>query len=563
VTLQSSAQTIGRRTDGEVERYGRYEILRKLATGGMGEVYLARSVGAAGFRKHVVIKRILPHLVEQGHFVEALVREAKILVMLDHPNIVQVLDLGFEGGDYFMAMEFVHGYNMATIAHYCAQKRLIIPVPACAAVGLGVLAALEYAHALKGPDGERHNVIHRDVSPQNVMISRDGRVKLTDFGIAKVLNAAEAEFTSSLKGKFRYMAPEALDGGRMDQRYDIFAAGILLFEALCRRHLFGGRSDVDILKQVRAARVPDLERYHPGVPPAVVEVTRRSLERNPSARYQQAADFAAELREAIRPVSESDANAQLRAFVNDLFERPDFPINKPKLPNLHKDLDATRSIVLHSQVSSHGQAVQKDVPEQARQRADALRPAGRLALSLISIVLALLVGVVGYLVYKMPHSNSPNEVKVSYRIEDAQPTNSSAHVAPAPDAASRTDVTPNDAGAQHDGPRARAPDAKARRQGPPPISFTPAIGRKYFGRSGAQIKGCISRYSEPGASISLEVTSRIRSNGRVTAVEIRPRHHSGTPLGKCVARVARKIRYPRHDQALITYRQPVQVRSSE
>jgi len=176
----------------------------------MGEVFLAKVSGVAGFQKFVVIKKILPHLVEQPHFVDGLVREAKLLVMLDHPNIVQVLDLGVEDNDYFMAMEFVHGYNMATTAHYCAQKRLLIPAAACASIGLGVLAGLEYAHELTSPDGHRQNVIHRDVSPQNVMISKRGASSSPTSAYAKVLNEAEGEFTQSLKGKFRYMAPEAV-----------------------------------------------------------------------------------------------------------------------------------------------------------------------------------------------------------------------------------------------------------------------------------------------------------------------------------------------------------------
>ncbi|MCK5800995.1 MAG: serine/threonine protein kinase [Deltaproteobacteria bacterium] len=521
----------------------------------MGEVFLARSVGVAGFQKYVVIKKILPHLVEQPQFVEGLVREAKLMVMLDHPNIVQVIDLGVENNSYFMAMEFVNGYNMATIAHYCAQKRVLIPANAVASIVLGVLAGLDYAHTLTGADGKRQNIIHRDISPQNVMVSRDARVKLTDFGIAKVLNEAEGELTQSLKGKFRYMAPEVVDGGRIDRRYDIFGAGILLFEGLCRRHLFGGRSDVDILNQVREARVPPIERYHPDISPAVADVTTKALTRDPNLRYQSAGDFARALREAIRPASENDAEETLREFINDLYQRDDFPINKPKLPDLEAvALETTRSLVLESHLSG---GLTPDVGEPRSVRhASASR--GGLAIAALAVGLLLLGGVVAYLAYALLWNKPVKSGSGDKPVIIISPTPPDAFASPP------LDVGISDtAGSSSPSPRDQGVDKRRKRPKPHhrgcvPRKFTPRIGHRVTTRNQSRITRCMQRYLKPGQSVRLVLTFEILRSGKVSKVTAAPSAAGLTPVGRCFLKVARRMRFPCHTAAVVTFRQPVQ-----
>jgi tRNA A-37 threonylcarbamoyl transferase component Bud32 len=520
----------------EADRFGRYEILHKLASGGMGEVYLARSVGAAGFQKHVVIKKLLPHLVEQTQFVEGLIREAKILVRLDHPNIVQVLDLGMEGTGYFMAMEYVHGYNLATVIHYCAQNQLTIPVTACAAVALDVLAGLDYAHNLVGPDGAIQNIIHRDVSPQNVLISTEGRVKLLDFGIAKVLNEAEGEFTQSLKGKFRYMAPEVVEGGRIDQRYDLFAVGILLFESLCRRHLFSGNNDLDILSQVRKARVPPVARYHPSVSPEMVRVVEKALAKDPSRRYQTARDFSHALREGVRPVNEADASADLRIFVGELYGKRDFPINKPKLPDLSAPFAAegTRSLNL------------QPIP-MAVSRGGAGRRRAYLAIA-FGVVLA--GGMGAYLLHshltQSSAGNPPGDVNI--RIDDAH------HDASPPPRQPDLRAVPPDA----------APAKPDRRGGPKPpplppaIAFNKDVGARTFAKHLPKLERCFTQHLKPtDPEVRVKVVSTINSQGKVVEAKLDPSREAGTPLGQCILRVVSRIRYPRHNKPSVTFLQPV------
>jgi serine/threonine protein kinase len=508
----------------------------------MGEVYLAKSVGAAGFQKHVVIKKILPHLVEHPQTVKSLVREAKLLVMLNHPNIVQVLDLGVEGTDYFMAMEYVHGYNLSTVLHYCSKKKLLIPAEACALIALELLSALSYAHELKTPDGQRQNVIHRDVSPQNVMITYDGRVKLTDFGIAKVLSEAEDELTQSLKGKWRYMAPEAVEGRRIDQRYDLFAVGIILFESLCRRNLFGGKRDVDILNKVREAKIPAITNYYPDLPQQMVAVTERSLKKDPEQRYQTAKEFAADLREAILPYTETEAASELSEFVADLYKRSDYPINKPKIvdPNA-EDVNATRSIVLKSRLSE----LDRTPPSSRR--------AGRSGgVFFLTVVLILICGVVAFLAYKILYGDKflqpqPKDpvIIVNQRKPDAQ-------VPVEPDATTTANPVRPDAKTKRP-PGKRLPRAKP---------FTPAIGARAFRKYQPALMRCFTKHSKPeDPEVSLKVTSTIRGSGRVERVDLEPAAMSSSPLGRCVVKVAKRARYPRHDKPSIKFLQPIRLRN--
>jgi serine/threonine-protein kinase len=509
-------------------------MVHKLASGGMGEVYLARSIGAAGFQKYVVIKKLLPHLVEQTQFVEGLIREAKLLVRLDHPNIVQVLDLGVEGTDYFMAMEYVHGYNLATIIHYCAQNQVVVPASACGFIVLQVLAGLEYAHALTGTDGITRNVIHRDVSPQNVMISTEGRVKLTDFGIAKVVNEAEGEFTQSLKGKFRYMAPEVVDGGRIDHRYDLFAVGILLFEALCRRHLFSGSNDLNILDQVRKAHVPPVSRYHPGVTREMVVVVEKALSRLPDARYQDAADFASALRLALQPASDTEAGADLRRFISELYSRSDFPINKPKLPDLNSvEASATRSIVLRSRLEIVGRRAGGQAPPRSKGL-------------LIGLVLALVLGtsaVAGYLWLRDEPPVTPQNPGTTVVVVQSSTPDGQSPLRPD---AGRTAAAIPDA-------RVRIPKKPDRPRRP---EFTQKVGQAAFRKHGTEFVRCFHKHA-PGDEVRVKVITSISGEGKVTSVKLDPEALASSPFGRCALQVATAIRYPAHSKPTINFAQPL------
>ncbi|HEY2735175.1 MAG TPA: protein kinase, partial [Polyangiales bacterium] len=269
--------------------YGKYQLLEQLARGGMAEVYKAKAHGVEGFEKILVIKRILPELSQNPRFVEMFINEAKIAVTLSHANIVQVFDLGQAQETYFIAMEFVAGMDLATTLKLAAraQKRLS---PELAVFIVSELAkGLDYAHRRRDPEQRALNLVHRDVSPQNVLLSNEGEVKLTDFGIAKARTLAQSVTDVGIvKGKYAYMAPEQILGKAVDARADVFAAGVLLYEALAGANPFQTGSNYDTLQRIRSGDVTPIEQLVPDVPLEVARVVRTAMGYEPEQRYPSA-----------------------------------------------------------------------------------------------------------------------------------------------------------------------------------------------------------------------------------------------------------------------------------
>lgn len=279
-------------------RFGRYELLEHLATGGMAEVWLARSFGVAGFEKRVVVKRILPGLARSPRFVRLFVQEARITAGLAHPNIVQIYELGRVGDDHYIAMEFVHGRDLTRMLRTLRQQEARMPVHLALHTIAGVLRGLGHAHALTDPTGRPLRLVHRDVSPHNVMLGFQGEVKLFDFGIARLMGepAAEPGTTGVGGGKFAYMAPEQARGGAVDRRSDVYSAGLVLQELLTGRRVFDQADPAEKLEAVRAGAVPGLAGLRPDLSPGLHAVVRRMLAPDPDARFGRAD----EAEEAIR-----------------------------------------------------------------------------------------------------------------------------------------------------------------------------------------------------------------------------------------------------------------------
>lgn len=269
--------------------YGKYQLLEQLARGGMAEVYKAKAHGVEGFEKILVIKRILPELSQNPRFVEMFINEAKIAVTLSHANIVQVFDLGQAQGSYFIAMEFVAGMDLATLLKRAqrAQRRL---TPELAVYIVSELAkGLDYAHRRRDAERNPLNIVHRDVSPQNVLLSYEGEVKLTDFGIAKARTMAQSVTdVGVVKGKYAYMAPEQIAGKPLDARADIFSAGVLLYEALAGVSPFQASSNYDTLQRIRTGDVTPIENLVGDVPDEVARVLRTAMAHEPDKRYPSA-----------------------------------------------------------------------------------------------------------------------------------------------------------------------------------------------------------------------------------------------------------------------------------
>jgi serine/threonine protein kinase len=301
-------------------QFGRYTLLERLAAGGMAEVFRAKIVSSHGFEKVLVVKRILPHLAADRTFVSMFIDEAKLTAQLMHPKIVQVLDFGEVQGQYFIALEYIDGCDGLALLRACAARRIRLPLPLAAFLVAEILDALDYAHNARDMEGRPMHIVHRDISPSNVFISRRGDVKLGDFGIARANEREAKTQAGTLKGKYGYMSPEQVVGMELDGRSDLFAVGIVLAEAFMGRRLFTARNDLDVLLMVRDVRLGRLDRYAGDLPPALDRIVRKALRREAYRRYQTAAEFRNELQDHLFAERQRVGSADLSAFVADLFD---------------------------------------------------------------------------------------------------------------------------------------------------------------------------------------------------------------------------------------------------
>lgn len=270
----------------------RYRPLYKLDAGGMAEVYVAEAESMAGFKKKVAIKRILPGLIKDQRFVRMFLDEARLSLRLNHANVVSVFDIGESENTYFIVMDFVHGTNLKSLLEYQAKKGGVMPVPLVTWILSEILKGLAYAHNLADSEtGRPIGIVHRDISPPNILVSWNGEVKLTDFGLAKATTQLESTDPGVVKGKYSYLSPEAARGEEIDHRADLFSAGILAFEMLTGRRLFRGKNDFQTIALVRACEVPSVRSYNPAVPPDLEAVLMRALSKDINDRYADADAF--------------------------------------------------------------------------------------------------------------------------------------------------------------------------------------------------------------------------------------------------------------------------------
>lgn len=303
---------------------GRYKILRRLGSGGMGDVFLARRVGPAGFEKQVVIKRIRGDRVEDGDAVDSFLEEARLSARLSHPNIVQIFDLGKVDDEYFLSMEYVDGLDLRTIFHLNDKLSLQVPIGICCRIITDLCQALHAAHNHTDESGELRPIVHRDVSPGNVMLSLDGLAKLTDFGIAKANDSQNETKSGVIKGTMRYIPPEVLRGPRaktLHPRIDIYASGVLLYEALTGRALFSGDGWVHTLRAILRQAIPKLTQQRDGVSPALERAFEKAVARDPAKRYQRIEEFQRDIEEAVSEMAISVSNSQLGSWVREMMER--------------------------------------------------------------------------------------------------------------------------------------------------------------------------------------------------------------------------------------------------
>ena len=303
----------------EPQKFGKYQLLDKIATGGMAELYRAKLTRAEGFEKLIAIKKILPHLSCEGELVKAFVDEAKLAALLQHENIVQIYDFGNLEGEYFIAMEFLFGKDLRSITRKAEERNMPMGFENTLYIASRICAGLDYSHNLRDLQGKPLNIIHRDVNPQNIFITYEGQVKLIDFGIAKAASHNTTTHEGLIKGKLAYMSPEQANGEVIDHRSDIFSSGIILYELLSNRRMFEGEALL-IYPQVREARYEPPEKVISDVPVKFYDLLNRALAKDRQDRYQSGGDMLADIEECMYLI---DARSNARSFgqyIKSLFE---------------------------------------------------------------------------------------------------------------------------------------------------------------------------------------------------------------------------------------------------
>ena len=296
---------------------GRYVLFDRIASGGMAQVHLGRLVGAAGFARTVAIKRLLPHCATDAEIVPMFVDEARLAARIRHPNVVSTLDVVQEGDELLLVMEYVHGESLSRLASRARMRGEGIPIPIASAILVGVLEGLHAAHEAKSERGDPLNIVHRDVSPQNILVGVDGVARVVDFGIAKARGRVQTTRDGQLKGKAGYVGPEQLLGDPIDRRLDVYAASVVLWEILAGRRLFEGDGAPAVMRSVLEQRVAPPSTYA-HVPRALDDLVLRGLSRSPSDRFATAREMAAALEHIVPPAAPRDVETWVATLASDV-----------------------------------------------------------------------------------------------------------------------------------------------------------------------------------------------------------------------------------------------------
>jgi serine/threonine protein kinase/Tfp pilus assembly protein PilF len=400
----------------EPTRYGKYLLLEKIATGGMAVLYRAKIVGVQGFEKVIAIKQILPHLTVEKELVDAFIDEAKLAALLSHQNIVQIYDFGKIEDSYFISMEYLLGADLRLVAATSREREMPLRPEQALYIATRVCAGLEYAHNLRDYQGKALNIIHRDISPQNVIITYEGEVKIVDFGIAKAASQSTITQMGMIKGKVAYMSPEQASGNPIDHRSDIFSAGILLYEMLSGRKMFQGDT-MQILAKVRRAEFEPPEAVAPGLPLKVYRILHRTLEKEPSDRYQTCGEMLADLEQCALEAGFHLSSRGLADHMKRLFAREiaAVPGIRREAPDAAAEADRRPPPEVQPvTASARGEAAPHEAA--AADAEPAVAPAEKRGtrtplLAGTAIAVALVLGVGGYLLMSRPSPSSQQELE--------------------------------------------------------------------------------------------------------------------------------------------------------
>lgn len=537
---------------------GRYRIVQALARGGMGVVYLARTEGAAGFTRPVVIKRIIPDLAEDEATGQSFVREARILANLQHPGIVNVIDFDEEDGAYVMVLEYVHGFNIGQWHRYVMDARGQMPVDYALYIVTRVLDALHYAHTFVKPDGTKMSIVHRDVSPGNILIDTQGHVKLLDFGIARANEGGEYKTRDGMfKGKLSYSAPEVYDGRQASPVSDVYSAAVVLYQLLAGENPFKGKDVAEIVRRVLIETPKPVSSVRRDVSPELSAVVQSGLAKDPSQRPPTAAAFAEQLRTA-RPRREEEFHADLVDEVWNDFNG-DMPAKLGLEPLQARDAAwraATAEVPAEPITGPPSRRLSRKTPIIPVITADSTTLIGpksqRGTRAPWFFAGALGVGaaaVAAFVLLRKPDPPPPGSrfvvVEKQARDDVTEPATAatppasgatppaSAASAPAPSGAASGAALPPAV------PPATAGETPKPRSGADAASLSRAV-QKQRGR----IESCfLSHVKEVDGRPEVAVRFQVGTSGKVEKAELSPAALSSTPLGQCLLGVARGVEF--------------------
>jgi serine/threonine protein kinase len=573
-------------------RLGRYEIVQRLALGGMAEIYLARMSGLAGFAKHVVLKRILPSHARDAEFVRMFFNEARYAATLDHPNIAHVYDLGEEEGLHYFTMEYLHGEDCRTMLRDLAQRSLPLPLEHALTIVVGAATGCHFAHELTGDDGKPLGLIHRDVSPSNVVVTYAGAVKLVDFGIAKATNLEDVTAVGVTKGKLAYMAPEQCRGESLDRRVDVYALGVLLYELATQRRAFAGQNDAQVMWAVISGEVPPPSAHVPSFPPVLEAIIKRAMDVDRTKRYTTAREMAQAIEAFARDAGLLLNPAALGEFLEQTMgpklepwrtsERAktpnpaslslslattlpagasaDTPTFAPGTPVRAPTLTKESSPDGHTLASRDKETVSEMAVTTPRFQGTAPQPRVESRSPVLPIVAATVVAggrIAGTLWWKSQRDkgNDDHVVIVAERGSAALEGTLDAAAPATPDLdAAGPAANPGDAGVSSDAGAKKPVDAGRSRPPPPGEPLSEAFSRRQ-----AQVAACFNKHATQGVTQpKIWLRFEIDTHGVPTKVDVE--EIGNTPLGACIADVGRGTRFPEQDQPT-AFRIPVSIRT--
>ncbi len=526
---------------------GRYRIVRPLARGGMGVVYLGRVEGAAGFSKPVVVKTVLTSFGREEEPERLFAREARIVSNLNHPGVVAVIDFGRVGDACVMVLEYVHGYHLLQWLRFVTETRGRVQLEHAVHAILNVLDTLDYAHRLAGPDGTPLGIVHRDISPANVLIDQAGHVKLGDFGIARMSDDEARTQEGLFRGTLPYAAPETLHGSSLSQKVDQYGCGAILYHLLAGKNPFKGNDPHQTMTRVLTYQPPPISTSRNDVPREIDNAVMRAISKEPDDRFESVAAFADAIRAGVS-WSERDAEESFTHEIARDFSGTELPkhfgieslAERDAAWREEQDVVEQR-VALSSSPPSMESGVRPQASDDPKARAEpakTARPSGsRLGLWIALAALAAGVGSAATIVLLQRRAPEPASRLVVIEKQGEDPA-----AAPAPPTSEPTPAIaePAVAPAVDPTPTASAAKTKTAERGAAPAADRGAELARAFQRQEGKIQGCFQQHSVAGeAQPSISVRFQIDTSGAVQNAAVSPGSVAGTPLGQCIAGVAR------------------------